>query len=64
MEPEDRAHPLFEDLEEPVATAHVQQLVTGDGLLHVVGIVTTDGGTMTTGESKPNVIGPAMRSET
>ena len=36
MEPEDRAHPFFEDLEEPVAPAHVQQLVIGDRFLHVV----------------------------
>ena len=37
MEPENRAQPLFEDFEDPVAPAYVQQLVTGDRLLHVVG---------------------------
>ena len=56
---------FFEDLEEPVAPAYVQQLVTGDGLLHVVAASPgRTGGTMTTGERKPKVIGPAMRSET
>ena len=36
MEPEDRPDG-FQDFEEPVSTAHVQQLVIGDCLLHMQG---------------------------
>ena len=37
MEPEDRPDGFLEDLEEPVPAAHVQQLVIGDRLLHMLG---------------------------